>query len=572
MSKQNDPILIFDNTEIKVETSSYYHLFDNLYSKYPFTEVGKIKILFYGVLYNKTQLMEKYNIKFTDESEIIGVLFNTFGNQFSDLVDGAFCAVIIQNKTIIMFRDYFGLETLYYSVTNHRNIVISNRIDSIKSLLKLEINSSFLAHYFLYDDHTNWETIYKNIFLVPVYEIVQYNKDKNKFDFEFIGNSPFNASQELKSRTSIIQNDIEQLLENRIYDLLDPKFSIVNMLSGGVDSSYIAAVLKKRGFINSISASFDQVGGDEEYARSVADHLKLNYKNISINGDNFFEGICATLSLSKVPYAYKGESFFFNLFKNISDSNRNNCILVNGTGADGIFSCGKELKILRIIGLLPNLAGLYNKLNPNINNLPSVLLRDKNEDYFSKELLYLHMDINDAKLNEVKKILGLTTLPDLFARELNLINQSSSNIADKFSRFHAYYSQIRIPNVLTAIAKNFNIRIVYPFLSKDLFRYVLSLPMSERVTFTSKKYHLRKLLSKYLPQKIINRKKLNMEVPFIKLFQNNERFKLLIEDIKDAKYDFLDVDYKQIFSSPAKISWALKLINIHLINEKIIKG
>ena len=79
MTKDQNPILIFDNTKIKTNTSICYHLFDNYYSKYPFSEIGKVKILFYGILYNKNELKLKYNLKSSVESEIIGNLFNKFG-------------------------------------------------------------------------------------------------------------------------------------------------------------------------------------------------------------------------------------------------------------------------------------------------------------------------------------------------------------------------------------------------------------------------------------------------------------------------------------------------------------
>ncbi len=570
--KSHLPVLIFDNTKIKADEYSYYHLCDNFYSKFPFHEVGRAKIFFHGVLYNKNELKQKYCLPNNIETEIIGNLYNKFGIKVAELLDGAFCIIIIQDNSIIMFRDYFGIEPLYYYLTYTNDIIISNTILAIRSLVKLEINTSFLPHYFLYDEHANWDTIYKNIFLVPVYEIVEFNRAENKLNFSFIGNSPFNSLDHSINKDIPIEQSVEDLLEDRVSCLIESKSAVFNMMSGGVDSSYISAILKKDGLINSISASFEKVGKDGKYALDVADYLKLNHQNITIDANTFYDGIVESILRTEMPYGYKGESFFYNIFQELSNQYQKNLLVLNGTGADALFSCGRELKMLEIIRLSPYGAKLITYFNTPSRELFEILYRDLKQNYFSKELMHLYLGINETKSCEIKKILGIGEIPGLFDRELKIINQYPTNIPDKISRLHAYYGNLRIPNIVNTIAKSFNLQIAYPFLSKKLYQFVLNVPIKKRVNFTVKKSYLKKLLAKSLPTKLISRKKLDMEVPFLEIFSVSKQFKSLIEEINNANYDFLNVDYGQIFNSVRHTSLALKLINLHLINEKIIKA
>jgi asparagine synthetase B (glutamine-hydrolysing) len=176
------------------------------------------------------------------------------------------------------------------------------------------------VHYFLYEDQTDWQTIYENIYAIPLFEFLEYDTINNVFKFDYLVKSPFSPNNELLMSENELLNIIENTLDKRVNQLIVgwKNDSVINMMSGGVDSSYIAVLLKKIGFNNSFSASFEKVGGDYQYAIDVANYIKLNHKNIFINDDNFFNGIVDSVKKSELPYAYKGESFFniiYNVFQ-----------------------------------------------------------------------------------------------------------------------------------------------------------------------------------------------------------------------------------------------------------------
>jgi asparagine synthetase B (glutamine-hydrolysing) len=139
----HDSILVVHAELLNGNLKEYYKLNNNFYSKNEPTVFGNSKILFVGVLYNLEELKIKYNCHIENILEMIGCLYNKHGKKFLDSLDGSFSLVIAQNNNIIMLRDYFGLESLYYFSVNSNIKIISNSISEIKKYVRLSINEDF---------------------------------------------------------------------------------------------------------------------------------------------------------------------------------------------------------------------------------------------------------------------------------------------------------------------------------------------------------------------------------------------------------------------------------------------
>lgn len=61
---------------------------------------------------------------------------------------------------------------------------------------------------------------------------------------------------------------------------------------------------------------------------------------------------------------------------------------------------------------------------------------------------------------------------------------------------------------LEKIARSFNISLLFPYLQLPLVKYIMSIPFSERTSRKESKIPLRLIARKYLPESIINRKKI----------------------------------------------------------------
>lgn len=562
---------------IQGRTESYYKFTSKFYSKFKPKIIKDVKVLFCGILVNKEEIKSYYKSNISNTEELIGFLFHKHGSKILKELQGTFSLVIGHNNRVILLRDYFGISSLYYYMEGKRCTIVSNSIAEIKKILRLSINKTFLVHYFLYEDQTSWHTIYENIFSVPLFEKIELNDECENIEFSYTITSPFSYNEESEIESTQIISKIEYLIKKNTYQLVNghENNSIINMMSGGVDSSYISVVLKEKGYTNSVSASFKDIGGDFKYALDVAKSLNLTHKNFTIDTNIFYDGIVNSIKKSEQPFVYKGESFFYTIFNNLH-LDASPLIFLNGTGADALFSYGREMKLLRLIDLFSNNLSVLNeffikKYNSNIYNTLKLLIRDTNENYISQDLLKEYLGITEFKEKKVKEIFGLDEIPSLFDQQLKVINKYPTNLSDKIFRIHAYYGMSRIPNMTSMLANEKNSIVVYPFLNRNLFELMQSVPLSKKKVFKTKKYFLKKLLEKELPREFVYRKKIMMDVPFENIFNSNKNFKKLIQEIKDSKYEYFNINYNEVFNSSIYTGFALKLINFHIINTQIIK-
>ena len=77
-------------------------------------------------------------------------------------------------------------------------------------------------------------------------------------------------------------------------------------------------------------------------------------------------------------------------------------------------------------------------------------------------------------------------------------------------------------------------------------------------------------MSRYLPKKLVYRKKIDDNIPYQKLFKTDDRFVRLIEEIKKADYKYFNFDLDKIFYEESYESIALKLITFHIWHKLFI--
>ena len=163
-----------------------------------------------GEIYNYKFLKEKYNLDTITncDCEVIPHLYNKKKFDFINELDGVFAFIIIENDNILVARDRIGVRPLFWKFENG-NFCFSSEMKSINSWSEIQVFPP--AHYFYNGQFVEYYSlIWKN----PV-EKVNYNK-------------------------------IKILLENAVEKRLMSDVPIGILLSGGLDSSIIAAIVTKK--------------------------------------------------------------------------------------------------------------------------------------------------------------------------------------------------------------------------------------------------------------------------------------------------------------------------------------
>lgn len=235
-------------------------------------ENEKVILICNGEIYNYKDLIKKYNIdnyKSTSDCEIIVWLYKKIGieNTIKEL-DGVFSFVLLdlESEKIYIGRDPFGVRPLFIAKTDD-NLGIASEMKALADFDYIEPFSP-----------GKWMEInYKN----PPKEFT-YN---TYYDYEY----NLSKIDNLELHCKEIKNLLETSVEKRL--LSDRKIGC--LLSGGVDSSLIAALVAKhykKGELETFSIGI-KGAVDLEYARKVAEHIGSTHHEVVLTEEEMLDAI-----------------------------------------------------------------------------------------------------------------------------------------------------------------------------------------------------------------------------------------------------------------------------------------
>lgn len=264
---------------------------------------GVFKISFNGEIYNrfllKAKLLEEFDIEFktSSDTEIFLEYISHFGlkNALSD-AEGMFAFSLenTQNKTIFFGIDKFGQKPLYYSLKDDMIFYASDLKALMYAGVSKSIDNSKLSEYFTYGYVASPNTLLKDVYKLEAGEYASYNNSNfRKTKYFDIRTLAFK-----KTNSSIV--DLQEKFDEQIGMMTDLDVDYACFLSGGVDSSLIAASLFKcKGNVKTYCVGFPGTEYDEsKFAEKIskfigADHKTLNFSELEIkeivkNFPNYF--------------------------------------------------------------------------------------------------------------------------------------------------------------------------------------------------------------------------------------------------------------------------------------------
>lgn len=246
--------------------------------------LGQYVIVFNGEIYNfkelKKVLIEKYQTSFKSNSdtEVLLELYKIHKEKCLDLLQGmfAFCIYDEIENTFFIARDPIGEKPLVFS-EQAEGFLFSSEIPAIlkcsdtkiqpnlKNLLLIDAGN----HRHIPDPYTLWENVFR---LMPGHFMIVRNGKIQKMQ------KWWDISQDLTTKNSSFRDLIISAVEQTTVS--DVPYTI--LLSGGIDSSIIAYILKNELNKNFEAFVYGKDENDEEVLRAkfVAKHLNIPLKVI----------------------------------------------------------------------------------------------------------------------------------------------------------------------------------------------------------------------------------------------------------------------------------------------------
>ncbi|MEO1923547.1 MAG: asparagine synthase (glutamine-hydrolyzing), partial [Nautiliaceae bacterium] len=275
--------------------------------------------VFNGEIYNYKGLIKKYNLNACTEIETIAELWEKFGVEFVKLLDGMFAIAIFDEK-LYLFRDEFGKKPLFFTKN-----AFSSDIKPLINIAGKKINFEALSEYLAYNSSLAPNTIYEGIYKLPA-GCYYDGEIKRWFDFE--------RKEDKTVTEEIAVKKVEEFLIKSIEKRFQGEVEIGSLLSGGVDSSLIAAIASKYRKIDTFSIGYEGYENYDErrYAREVARYLNIDNYDFVLTKKSFFTHFDNVLDAMGEPIS--DSSFFavFSLAKNIPLK-----VVFSGEGSDELF-------------------------------------------------------------------------------------------------------------------------------------------------------------------------------------------------------------------------------------------
>jgi asparagine synthase (glutamine-hydrolysing) len=260
-------------------------------------EDGSLWIVFNGEIYNHRALREKliergHQYRTNSDTETIVHLFEEYGADCVDHLRGMFAFAIWNRntKTLFIARDRLGIKPLYYKLTPERLLFGSE----IKVLLahggiRPEFNQRVLPEYLAFGYLSAEETFYSGITkLMPgnTMTIGASGKPEIHQYWDLDASKPHESRDE-----NYYVRSYRELLEGAVESHLMSDVPLGVFLSGGVDSSAVAALMTKirREPVETFSVGYgEQTYSELPFARAVADHIKSKHHEVIVSEDDFF--------------------------------------------------------------------------------------------------------------------------------------------------------------------------------------------------------------------------------------------------------------------------------------------
>ncbi|HEY5407249.1 MAG TPA: asparagine synthase (glutamine-hydrolyzing) [Ginsengibacter sp.] len=493
--------------------------------KQPMQFNDKYTIIFNGEIYNHAEVRNQFNLtgKTSSDTETLLLLYDRFGTEFLQYLDGMFAFVIhdkIKNELFIA-RDRAGKKPFYYYKQENK-FAFASELNCLKAMVPLEINNENFYQYLRLGSFYRQFTPYKNVteltagsFMIVNCKTLAISK-KTWWNINDVYMKQNNDSLEeaLQKTDDYLHTAVKRRIESS--DL-----EVGCFLSGGIDSGIatsIASVYNNN--LKTFTVSFDGEYDEAPLAKLVAEKYKTKHTEIKISFSSL------KTDLEKILYNY-GEPFFDSSaipsYYVSREAKKYVTVVLNGDGADELFGGYRRYvpfaryDFFKKNYLVKNGALFFKSTLPqpkNKRSLHNYLYRLASLASKSNLEIYLSAGVDIFEDYE-KYILnpGCDYLQPV-KKDFDKIANSNLSGLKKIMNLDFdtnLFSDLLVKMDIATMANSQEGR--SPFLSKELLEYVPSLNDSYKIKGRTTKFMLRKLAAKYLPAELINQPKRGFEIP-----------------------------------------------------------
>jgi asparagine synthase (glutamine-hydrolysing) len=524
---------------------------------------GKWTIVFNGCIYNYLELKQElkskgYSFNSGTDTEVIVEGLSAYGPSFFTRFNGMFAigAWNHDERTLYLARDRHGVKPLY-TWFNGKTLVFASEIKAIIKHPDFSVKLDFeaLNEYFTFQNLFTYRTLFSGVFMLPPANIIKVNSATKEilhnpwWDFDFT-----KTDDKIEFEDAVTET--ERLFKTAVSRQMVSDVPIGSYLSGGMDSGSITAVASKHvKRLSTFTCGFDMsevTGVEANYderrdAELMANFFKTEHYEQVLNAGDL------KWSLPRVVYHLEdlrvGMSYPNYYISRLASKFVKVCL--QGTGGDELFG-GYPWRYYRVFksisqnDFFDQYYGFWQRLVPDTDR----------GNLFTKDV-YSKIDYREPR--------------EIFERVFTFNDKLKYDSPEQHINNSLYFEiKTFLPALLLvgdklSMANGLEER--FPFLDNDLVDFAQKIPVKHKLgnfenlkridenTFGNKKKAymeyddgksvLRKAMTSFMPEKIINRKKQGFSAPDESWYrgENAQYIKDLLLNKKTVSSEFINPAY-----------------------------
>jgi asparagine synthase (glutamine-hydrolysing) len=527
---------------------------------------GRWTIAFNGCIYNYLELKQELRARgvafnSSSDTEVLTEAIAAYGMSVIPRLNGMFAIVAYDNleRKLYLSRDRYGVKPLYYWFNGQVLCFASE----IKAILKhrsysISVNHRALNEYFTFQNVFSYQTLFAGVIMLPPANTVCMDITSNAVKHDSWWDYDFTQTDDKMSFGDAAE-ETERLFRQAVTRQMVADVPVGTYLSGGMDSGSITAVASKHvDRLSTFTCGFDMNGvtgveanyDERRDAELMANHFKTeHFEQVMNAGDlrwslpklvNHLEDLRVGMSYPNYYISRLASKFVK--------------VCLQGTGGDEIFG-GYPWRYYRVFDSLnqqqffDQYYSFWQRLVPDSQ----------------KKELFTDSSYSQISIDEPRKI---------FERVFTFNNKLSYKTPEEHINNSLYFeAKTFLPGLFLVgdkLAMAHGLEERFPFMDNDLVDFAMKIPVKHKLgnlqqeinqideneTFDKKKsisYRnfddgknvLRKAMSDFIPEKIINRKKQGFSAPDESWYrgENAAYIRELLLNKKTVSSEFINGDY-----------------------------
>jgi asparagine synthase (glutamine-hydrolysing) len=504
-------------------------------------EDGSIWIVYNGELYNYREIrtsLEKAGHRFAtaSDTEVIVHAYEEYGADCLKAMNGMFAFAIWDSNRgrLLLARDRLGIKPLYYAKLP-RCLLFGSEVKALVAhpLFERRLDPTALNLYLSLEYVPTPHCIFAGVNKLPPGHFLMV--EGSNTHLERYWDLRLHKSEPSSTRTlSECTTEVRQLLYDSVKMELIADVPVGVLLSGGIDSSAVAAMMIRASSlpVPSFSVAFDDPSFDESaHARLVARHLGTEHHEFPLSADTALKMLPEIVAGLDEPL---GDSSIIPTYCLSRFTKEHVKVALGGDGGDELFGGYSTLQAHRLANYYQRLAPgwlrhlvepwVLEKLPVSFDNLSfDFKMRRFLRDYSLPPVVRHHRWLGSFTPEEKAWLLG------------PLAGESREEVTDLVENHaHQAHTQDPLNQVLycdlklylegdilvkvdrASMANSLEVRV--PLLNRLLVEYAAHLPHSLKLHGLTTKFLLRQALKGILPESILRRGKKGFNAPVAKWF------------------------------------------------------